>query len=95
MISKMADHRRHLNALLTLLLQLGTIPHQVVVANHHVVRPSDRICQIAAAQREHHGDRYEAKEMVEGMLADPRHLQGRQESRLRDFLELMQVTSTR
>jgi hypothetical protein len=41
-----------------------------------------------------HGDWYEAKEMVEGMLADPQHLQGRQESRLREFLELMRVAST-
>jgi hypothetical protein len=32
--------------------------------------------------------------MVEGMLADPQHLQGHQESRLREFLELMRVTST-
>ena len=39
-----------------------------------------------------HGDWYEAKEMVEGMLADPQHLRGHQESRLREFLELMQVT---
>jgi hypothetical protein len=29
--------------------------------------------------------------MVEGMLAEPWHLQGYQETRLREFLELMQV----
>jgi hypothetical protein len=29
--------------------------------------------------------------MVEGMLAEPWHLKGHQESRLREFLELVQV----
>ena len=32
----------------------------------------------------------EAKVMVEGMLAEPWHLIGYQESRLREFLELLQ-----
>jgi hypothetical protein len=31
----------------------------------------------------------EAKSMVEGMLAEPWHLRGHQEARLRDFLELL------
>jgi hypothetical protein len=31
----------------------------------------------------------EARAMVEGMLAEPWHLIGHQESRLRDFLELL------
>src|SRR5262245_29367581 len=38
------------------------------------------------------GEWDEAKEMVEGMLAEPWHLQGYQENRLREFLELVQVT---
>ena len=33
----------------------------------------------------------EATAMVEGMLAEPWHLKGYQESRLREFLELVQV----
>ena len=37
------------------------------------------------------GDWHEAREMVEGMLAEPWHLQGYQENRLREFLELVQV----
>jgi hypothetical protein len=40
-----------------------------------------------------HGDWYEAKEMVEGMLAEPQWLRGHQESRLREFLELVQFNS--
>jgi hypothetical protein len=32
---------------------------------------------------------YEAKSMIEGMLAEPWHLRGHQESRLREFLALM------
>ncbi len=40
-----------------------------------------------------HGEWYEAKEMVEGMLAEPQHLRGHQESRLREFLELVELTS--
>ena len=38
-----------------------------------------------------HGDWAEAKVMVEGMLAEPWHLIGYQENRLREFLELLQV----
>ena len=33
----------------------------------------------------------EASAMVEGMLAEPWHLQGYQETRLREFLQLVQV----
>ena len=33
----------------------------------------------------------EAQAMVQGMLAEPWHLIGHQESRLREFLELLQV----
>ena len=33
----------------------------------------------------------EASEMVQGMLAEPWHLKGHQEARLREFLELMQM----
>ena len=40
-----------------------------------------------------HGDWYEAKEMVEGMLAEPQYLIGYQENRLREFLELIQLNS--
>ena len=36
----------------------------------------------------------EAKSMIEGMLAEPWHLRGHQERRLRDFLELMQAAET-
>lgn len=32
-----------------------------------------------------------AKEMVEGMLAEPWHLRGHQETRLREFLELLKL----
>ena len=35
------------------------------------------------------GDWDEAKSMVEGMLAEPWHLKGYQETRLREFLELI------
>jgi hypothetical protein len=38
-----------------------------------------------------HDDWHEAKEMVEGMLAEPQWLRGYQEGRLREFLELIQV----
>ena len=38
-----------------------------------------------------HGDWYEAKEMVEGMLAEPQWLRGYQERRLREFLELVEL----
>jgi hypothetical protein len=37
------------------------------------------------------GDWSEAKAMVEGMLAEPWHLIGYQENRLREFLDLLQV----
>jgi hypothetical protein len=35
------------------------------------------------------GHWYEAKSMIEGMLAEPRHLSGYQEFRLREFLALI------
>jgi hypothetical protein len=38
-----------------------------------------------------HGDWNEAREMVEGMLAEPHWLRGHQESRLREFLELVKL----
>ena len=38
-----------------------------------------------------HGDWAEARAMVEGMLAEPWHLVGYQESRLREFLALLQL----
>jgi hypothetical protein len=38
-----------------------------------------------------HGDWHEAKVMVEGMLAEPWHLIGHQEQRLREFLDLLQL----
>ena len=37
------------------------------------------------------GDWEEASEMVEGMLAEPQYLRGYQETRLREFLQLVQV----
>jgi hypothetical protein len=37
------------------------------------------------------GDWDDAKVMVEGMLAEPWHLHGYQETRLREFLELVHV----
>jgi hypothetical protein len=37
------------------------------------------------------GDWAEAKVMVEGMLAEPWHLIGHQESRLREFLDLLRL----
>ena len=37
------------------------------------------------------GDWYEAQEMVEGMLAEPQWLRGYQETRLREFLELVKL----
>jgi hypothetical protein len=39
------------------------------------------------------GDWHEAKSMVEGMLAEPWHLRGHQETRLREFLELLPAVS--
>jgi hypothetical protein len=39
-----------------------------------------------------HGDWQEAKVMVEGMLAEPWHLIGHQERRLREFLDLLQLS---
>lgn len=38
-----------------------------------------------------HGHWDEARAMVEGMLAEPWHLKGYQETRLREFLQLVQV----
>ena len=38
-----------------------------------------------------HSDWAEAKAMVEGMLAEPWHLIGYQEDRLREFLKLLQL----
>jgi hypothetical protein len=40
-----------------------------------------------------HGDWREVSEMVKGMLAEPQWLRGHQESRLREFLELVQLHS--
>ncbi len=40
-----------------------------------------------------HGDWHEASEMVKGMLAEPQWLRGHQESRLREFLDLVQLQS--
>jgi hypothetical protein len=37
------------------------------------------------------GDWLEVREMVEGMLAEPWHLVGHQEQRLREFLDLLQL----
>jgi len=37
------------------------------------------------------GDWHEAREMVEGMLAEPHWLRGHQERRLREFLELVDL----
>lgn len=37
-----------------------------------------------------HGDWEEAECMIEGMLAEPWHLRGHQETRLREFLGLLQ-----
>jgi hypothetical protein len=38
-----------------------------------------------------YGDWYEARELVEGMLAEPQWLRGHQETRLREFLELVNL----
>ena len=38
-----------------------------------------------------HGHWDEATAMVEGMLAEPWHLKGHQETRLREFLQLVQL----
>ena len=38
-----------------------------------------------------HGDWAEAKTMIEGMLAEPWHLRGHQEIRLREFLDLLDL----
>jgi hypothetical protein len=38
-----------------------------------------------------HGDWSEATCMIEGMLAEPWHLRGHQETRLREFLQLLQL----
>jgi hypothetical protein len=38
-----------------------------------------------------HADWSEAACMIEGMLAEPWHLRGHQEARLREFLELLQL----
>jgi hypothetical protein len=38
-----------------------------------------------------HGHWEEAKEMIEGMLAEPWHLQSYQETRLREFRELVEL----
>ena len=38
-----------------------------------------------------HGDWEEAACMIEGMLAEPWHLRGHQETRLREFLELLEL----
>jgi hypothetical protein len=38
-----------------------------------------------------HAEWTDATAMVEGMLAEPWHLQGYQEPRLREFLELLQL----
>jgi hypothetical protein len=38
-----------------------------------------------------HGHWGDAEEMIEGMLAEPWHLKGYQEARLRDFQRLLQI----
>jgi len=38
-----------------------------------------------------HGEWDEAKSLVEGMLAEPWHLRGYQETRLREFLQIVQI----
>jgi hypothetical protein len=51
-------------------------------------------CRGTSAQQEFlracvHGEWFEARSMVEGMLAEPWLLRGYQEARLREFLELL------
>jgi predicted metal-binding protein len=41
-----------------------------------------------------HSDWAEARVMAEGMLAEPWHLIGSQENRLREFLELLRVAAS-
>jgi hypothetical protein len=41
-----------------------------------------------------HGDWSEARTMIDGMLAEPWHLRGYQENRLREFLELIPLDRT-
>jgi hypothetical protein len=41
-----------------------------------------------------YGDWREAREMVEGMLAEPQWLRGHQETRLREFLELVEFKTS-
>ena len=53
-------------------------------------------CQGTCARKEFvracvHGEWDDAKVMVEGMLAEPWHLTGHQETRLREFLEILQL----
>jgi hypothetical protein len=38
-----------------------------------------------------HADWSEAASMIEGMLAEPWHLRGHQETRLREFLQLLEL----
>jgi hypothetical protein len=42
-----------------------------------------------------HGHFHEARSIIEGVLAEPEHLRGHQETRLREFLELMPLERER
>jgi hypothetical protein len=56
------------------------------IISAHCPGTSARERFMRACLSEHWG---EAKSMVEGMVAEPWHLKGHQETRLRQFLELM------
>lgn len=59
------------------------------IISAHCPGTSARSDFVSACIRE---DWYEAKSMIEGMLAEPWLLRGHQETRLREFLDLLQAT---
>jgi hypothetical protein len=69
------------------LFELAPVIADIISA--HCPGTSARSEFVAACIRE---DWYEATSMIEGMLAEPWVLRGYQETRLREFLDLLQAT---
>jgi hypothetical protein len=66
--------------------ELAPVIAEVISAHCPGTRARDQFMQACM-----HGEWTDATAMIEGMLAEPWHLKGYQESRLRQFLELLQL----
>jgi hypothetical protein len=69
-----------------LVLELAPVIGEIISAHCPGTRAREQFMHACM-----HGEWTAATAMVEGMLAEPRHLKGYQEPRLREFLELLQL----